>query len=94
MVWVLTRGVLKTREHYAMAKAKPKSVRKESVAEKANILGYRLYLGLSKGTDKSGTSKNAAINQDNWKVLVCEASGKKWSDFTVTKRDIHGGKNM
>jgi len=30
-------------------------------------------------------SDNATINCDNWKVLVCEATGKKWSDFTVTK---------
>jgi hypothetical protein len=50
--------------------------------------GHRLYLDLSKATVKSGTSKNAAINQDNWKVMVCEATEKKWSDFTVTKSDM------
>ena len=39
-------------------------------------------------TVKSGTSENVTINRDNWKVLVCEATGKKWSDFTVTKSDM------
>ena len=28
------------------------------------------------------------INCDNWKVLVCKATGKKWCDFTVTKSDM------
>jgi hypothetical protein len=88
MGWVLTRGVLKTCEHYATAKAKHKNVRKESVYKKATIPGHHLYLDLSKVTVKSGTSENTTINQDNWKVLVCEATGKKGSDFTVTKSDM------
>ena len=33
-------------------------------------------------------AKDATINRDNWKVLVCKATGKKWSDFTVTKSDM------
>ena len=28
------------------------------------------------------------INHDNWKVLVCKATGKKWSDITVSKSDM------
>ena len=47
-----------------------------------------MYLDLSKVTVKLGTSENATINRDNWKVLVCEATGKKWSDFTITKSDM------
>jgi hypothetical protein len=47
-----------------------------------------LYLDLSKVTVKSGTSENVTINRDSWKVLVCEATGKKWSHFTVTKSDM------
>ena len=44
-----------------------------------------MYLDLSKVTVKSGASEDATINCDNWKVMVCKATGKKWSDFTVTK---------
>ncbi len=44
-----------------------------------------MYLDLSKVTVKSGTSGNTTINCDNWKVIVYEATGKKWSDFTATK---------
>jgi hypothetical protein len=39
-------------------------------------------------TVKSRTSENVTINRDNWKVLVCKATGKKCSDFTVTKSDM------
>ncbi len=76
---------IKTCKHCAQSKAKQKNVRKESVAPKADIPGHRLYLDLSKVTVKSGTSENMTISCDNWKVLVCEATGKKWSNFTVTK---------
>ena len=27
------------------------------------------------------------INRDNLKVIVCEATGKKWSDFTATESE-------
>ena len=70
MGWVLTRGVLKTCKHCTMAKPKQKNVRKEALANKAAIPGHRLYLDLSKVTVKLGNSKNATINQNNWKVLV------------------------
>ena len=86
--WVIVRGTLKTCKHCKKSKAKKKNVQKETVTEKASVPGHRLYLDLSKVTVKSGTSKNATINQDNWKVMVCEATGKKWSDFTVTKSDM------
>ena len=85
--WVLSRGTLKPCEHCARSKAKQKNVRKESVAPKADVPGHRLYLDLSKVTVKSETSENVSINRDNWKVLVCEATGKKWSDFTVTRSE-------
>ncbi len=52
---------------------------------KTDIPGHRIYLDLSKVTIKMEASDNATISRDNWKVLVCEATGKKWSDFTVTK---------
>ena len=64
----------KTCEHCVIARDKRKNVRKESVAEKATISGHRLYLDLSKVNVKLGTSEN-----------ICKATGKKWSNFTVTK---------
>jgi hypothetical protein len=75
-------------EYCARSKAKQKNVRKKSVTPKADVPGHRLYLDLSKAMVKSGTSENVTINHDNWKVLVCEAIGKKWSNFTVTKSDM------
>jgi hypothetical protein len=75
-------------EHCARSKAKQKNVQIELITPKANVPGHRLYLDLSKVTVKSGTLENVTINHDNWKVLVCKANGKKWSDFTVMKRDM------
>ena len=86
--WVMMHGTLKPCKHCARLKAKQKNVRKESAALKADVPRHRLYLDLSKVTVTSGTSKNVSINHDNWKVLVCKATGKKWSDFTVTKGDM------
>jgi hypothetical protein len=63
-------------------------VRKESMAEIATTSRHRLYLDLSKVTVKSSTPENVRINRDNWTVVVCEATGKKWGDFTVTKCDM------
>ena len=45
-------------------------------------------MDLSKVTVKSDTPENATIDQDNWKVLVCKATGKKWSNFTQTKSNM------
>ena len=87
--WVLTCGSMKVCKHCVKAKAKQKNVQRESVNEKTSTPGHRLYLDLSKVTVKSkGTSENTTINHDNWKVMVCEATGKKWSDFTVTKSEM------
>jgi hypothetical protein len=86
--WVLTRSTLMPCKHCARSKAKQKNFHKESITPKADIPGHRLYLDLSKVTVKSGTFENVTINCDNWKVLVCKARGKKWSDFTVIKSDM------
>jgi hypothetical protein len=63
-------------EHCVRSKVKQK-IQKDSTTPKANVPGHRLYLDLSKVTVKSGTSEKVTINWDNWKVLVCEATGKK-----------------
>ena len=47
-----------------------------------------MYLDLSKVTVKSSATENVEINIDNWKGMVCKATGKKWSDFTVTKSEM------
>ena len=52
-----------------------------------DIPGHRLYLDLSKITIKTEAPSDTTINRDIWKVLVCEETGKKWSDFTVTKSE-------
>ena len=49
---------------------------------KTDIPGHRIYLDLSKVTIKMEASDNATISRDNWKVLLCKATGEKWSDFT------------
>ena len=85
---MLTGGTLKPCKHCAQSKAKQKNVRKESVEQKSDVPGHRMYLDLSKVTNKTETTESATINRDNWKVLVCKATGKKWSDFTVTKSDM------
>ena len=62
--------------------------KKESVVEKTAVQGHRLYLDLLKVTVKSGTLERVTINHDNWKILVCKATGKKCIDFTQTKSDV------
>jgi hypothetical protein len=86
--WVLTCGTLTPCEYCARSKAKQKNVQKESITPKADVPGHRLYLDLSKVMVKSGISENVTINRDNWKVLVCKVTWKKWSDFTLMKRDM------
>lgn len=75
--------MLQTCKHCAKLKAKQKNFQKESGAQKTDVPGHRLYIDLSKVTVKS--LENATINYDNWKVIMCEVTEKKQSDFTVTK---------
>ena len=72
-------------EHCAIAKAKQKNVVKESKAEKATHPGERVYLDLSRVTVSKSDGSEFEINQKNWKIIVDECTGKKWSDFTETK---------
>ena len=83
-------------KHSGKSKTKQKNNKMTSPAEKATVPGNRLYLDLSKLTVKSDSPDNVTINQYNWKVIVGEATGKKWSDSTVTKSDIvqHTGKHL
>jgi len=67
------------------SKIKQENLRKESEAQKTEVPGHRLYIDLLKVTVKSATSETVTINRDNWKVIVCKAMGKKWSDFDMSQ---------
>ncbi len=58
-------GTLKPCEHCVQSKAKQKNVQKESVTQKTDIPGHRLYLHLFKVTITTETTENATINRDN-----------------------------
>ncbi len=58
------------------------------MAKKATVPGHHLYLDLLKVTVKTGLPESMTINCNNWKILVCKATSKKWSDFTPMKGDM------
>lgn len=72
-------------EHCACSKAKQKNVSKESVAEKAKRPCERVYLDLSKITVPHSDGSESAISKKNWRIMVDEATGKKWSSFHDSK---------
>ena len=84
-VWILTHGTLKPCLYYAKAKAKQKNMCKESTARKADVLGGRVYLNLSMVTISKSDDTEFELTNNWWKIVVDEATGKKWSDFTPTK---------
>ena len=86
--WILTCGTLKPCLYCAKAKAKQKNVCKESTAPKAEVPGGRVYLDLSKVTISKSDDTEFELANKWWKVVVDEATGKKWSDFTPTKRGM------
>ena len=47
--------------------------------------GGRIYLDLSKVTVSKSDDSEFEIENKNWKIIVDEATGKKWSDFMDTK---------
>ena len=86
--WILTRGTLKPCLYCAKAKAKQKNVCKESTAPKAEVPGGRVYLDLSKVTISKSDDTEFELTKKLWKIVMDEATGKKWSDFTPTKKGI------
>ena len=81
--WVLMHGTMLVCKHCVMSKAKQKNVKKASFADRAMVLGQRLYLDLSKLTIKSSAPAHATSNYDKLKVLACKSTGKKWGDSSV-----------
>ena len=61
---------------------------KESTAPKADVPGGRVYLDLSKVTVSKSDDTEFELTNKWWKVVVDEATGKKWSDFTPTKKGM------
>ena len=47
--------------------------------------GKRIYLNLSRVTVSKSDNYEFDIAKKNWKIIVDEFMGKKWSDFTDTK---------
>jgi hypothetical protein len=86
--WTITRGALGPCLHCARSKARQKNVTQESGSEKSRKPGERLYLDLSVVTVARDDGEEATILRKNWKIVVCEATGKKWSDFTETKKGM------
>ena len=86
--WVITPGAMAPCEHCAKAKAKQKNVVKSSKSEsKATKPGERVYLDLSKVT-VAGDNGVVELNRKNWKLIVDEYTGKKWSEFTESKNGM------
>ena len=81
----ISRGSLKPCVHCARAKAKQKNVCKASEAPKSDIPGQRVYLDLSKVTLSRKDGSKDELHRQQWKIIVDEATGKKWCDFTTTK---------
>ncbi len=83
--WVITRGALKPCLACAMAKAKQKNATKASTTLKADEPGGRVFLDLSKVTVSKLDGSDFELKRKWWKIMVDQATGKKWSGFTDTK---------
>ena len=83
--WEIVHGRVLPCEFCARGKAKQKNVSKESDVAKSTKPCKRVYLDLSKVTVPTGEGDFYMINKKWWKIIVCEATGKKWTDFSTTK---------
>ena len=86
--WILTKRMLKSCLHCAKAKARQKNVCKESTVPKADVPGGRVYLDLSMVTISKLDDTEFKLMKKLWKIIMDEATGKKWSNFTPTKKGI------
>ena len=69
-----------------MAKSKQTNVCKASTSTKSDDPGGRVFLDLLKVTVSQLDGSDFELKRKWWKIMVDQASGKKWSDFTDTKR--------
>ena len=65
-----------------------KNVCKESTAPNGVFPGGRVYLDLSKVTISKRDDSEFELTNKWWKIIVNEASGKKWWDFTLNKKGM------
>ena len=83
--WIITRGNMKPCMACARAKAKQKNICKASTSPKATEPGGRVFLDLSKVTVSRSDGSDFELKKKWWKIMVDQATGKKWSEFTDTK---------
>ena len=83
--WEITHGKMKPCEHCACSKAKQKNVSKEETTEKSKKPCKQAYLDLFKITVPHSNGTESTINKKNWRRMVDEATGKKWSSFHDSK---------
>ena len=76
---------MKPCKHCACSKAKQKFVSKEATTEKSKKPCKRVYLDLSKITVPHADGTESKTNKKNWRIMVDEATGKKWSSFHDSK---------
>ena len=84
----ITRGERGRCKHCARSKAKQNIMSRESQSKKVTEVYEQIYLDLSKVTvpKKDGTTFD--INKKHWRSVVDEKTGKKWCDFTATKKEM------
>ncbi len=69
----------------AIAKSKQKNICKTSTSTKADKHQGRVFLDLSKVAVSRLDGSDFELKRKWWKILVDQATEKKWSDFTGTK---------
>ena len=77
-----------SRDDWAKSKAKQKNVSKESTSKKATEVCKQVYLDLSKVTVPKTDGTAFEIKQKYWRSIVDEKTGKKWCEFTATKKEM------
>jgi len=76
-------GVLKACEACAVAKAQQKSAPKHSASNKSTELNGRIFSDLSK--IKAPKDLAITVIRSNWRLMICEYTGLKFSGFFETK---------
>ena len=61
---------------------------KESQSKKAREVCEQIYMDLSKVTVPKQDGTTFDINKKHWRSMVDKKTGKKWCDFTATKKEM------
>ena len=80
--------MLKVCLHFAKSNARQNNVCMESTAPKADVPGGRVYLDLSKVTVSMTDDSEFELTSKWWKIVFDECTGKKWGNFTPTKKGM------